>query len=220
MNKLEVPDCFIYQFQIDQKIVSSALEKFLSLKEYWHEIRNFNGVLRDPVSIVYLEKEKKLFSFYDTLFYDEIYKCLNEVCSLHFVNQKLSIVDSWWTITKKGQQSIIHDHANSLFSGVVYFENSNTDIEFIMEDAFAKTWSKLFKPESSLKKIFNKITVKPTHGKILIWPSDIPHQICLHQEENIRYSFAFNTWLDGEISVTPAGLQKVNIATNYFYPNE
>lgn len=220
MNKIELPDSFIYEFQIDQKIISNTLEKFLSLKDYWHEIRYVSDVLPNSLSVVYLKKEEKIFNFYDKLFYDEIYKCLNEVCSLHFINQKLSIVDSWWTITKKGEKSGIHNHSNSLFSGVVYFEESETNIKFILNDSFINNWSKIFKQESTLKKLFHNVTVSPTPGKLLIWRSDISHYVDLHREENIRYSFAFNTWLDGKISGAPAGSQKISIETNYFNSDE
>jgi len=220
MNRIEIPDSFLYEFNLDQQIVSNALDNFLSLKKYWHSSETSTNLIK-RLKICYLKKDNEPVSvFYDKPLYEEIDKCLQEVSTIHFQNQKLSITDAWWTVAQKGEESIYHYHSNSLFSGIIYFHNSKTPIEFKINDPFVDKWNDIFSKNVAIKPLSYNFNIFPSPGKMYIWRSDIIHRVCIHGEESIRYSFAFNTWLDGETSDAAGGRQKMSIQTNYFKLNE
>jgi len=194
MNKLPISNNYIYEFELNQDLVDVSLEKILSKNiKYNSTVPNaakwgyFTDTGIDEIPIY----EKDLF--------DEIQKCVDLVCDLHFTDSKLVICDSWLTKVNFGQGTNLHYHSFSIFSGLLYFGNCNTSkTTFEIEDTFYKRYEILFEPKLKKQKV--KLDYAPQKGKLLIWDSTILHKISTHKERDIRYSLAFNTWLSGQIS--------------------
>jgi len=107
------------------------------------------------------------------------------------------IVDSWFVKIAPGGESTMHDHPNSLFSGIVYIDIGD-DREGI------KFQSSNFVPNN-----FGQVRYHLTHkkhnffnskwwefytkkGDIFIFPSGLNHQTLKNKTNNYRYSFSFN----------------------------
>ncbi len=116
---------------------------------------------------------------------------------LGFKKKKYIITTSWITVTRKGDFSQFHNHRNSFWSGVYYFQDeypegssyikflnpvqslsdyfySSYDIEYFTEDS-SESWE--FPPESK---------------QLLLFPSYLKHRIMKNNSDKVRHSLAFN----------------------------
>jgi hypothetical protein len=98
------------------------------------------------------------------------------------------------------QDSRMHYHTNSIFSGLLYLtDHEKSETIFEMEDAFYNKWERILK----VKRVNHVYKSYPKKGKLLIFPSNIAHKIGKHLDKNIRHTFSFNTWVDGIIGSDP-----------------
>ena len=110
-------------------------------------------------------------------------------------NLNLYITQSWINYTKTGQSHILHRHSNSLYSGVFYFQTEETDnIKF-------ETDSPFFIIERKEYNIYNSNTwqLPVKTGQLLLFPSNLKHEVPVTISKNTRISLSFNTFIQGEI---------------------
>ena len=84
------------------------------------------------------------------------------------------IVDSWFNIYKKDFYQEFHNHLDPIIRsicGIVYFDNSNFETEFFLE---------------------NRLKVKPEFSKIVIFHDTVYHRAILNKENEERITLAFN----------------------------
>lgn len=211
MNKIPVSSTFLYEFDIDKCLVDDYLFQFLNQKnisEYsvYHENR-----LKNPSTALSLtDREGNHVSFYDQKFFSYVQYCLDQVTSL-YVNFDVKICDSWITKAKFSQEGNWHRHFNSMFSGVVYLtDHDNSHTEFQIQDSLYDKLTPWISPHI-VKNNNYTIKYKPQRGKILIWPSTLLHRISVSRDKKTRYTFAFNSWISGEVSNNITGKLKVKI---------
>ena len=106
-------------------------------------------------------------------------------------------VDSWFVRIAPGGESSMHDHPNSLFSGVVYIDigDDGEGIKF-KSSGFAPnnfgqmqyylTHKKYNLYNSKWRDFYTK------NGDIFLFPSSLMHQTLKNNTNNFRYSFSFN----------------------------
>lgn len=199
MNKIQLSNHFIYEFDIDISIIDNALHNFLSLKNIDTQQSIKDGITTTIGIFGKNEIDGSYQPIFDKKLHTEIQKCLDEVSSIHFIDLQLKICDSWMTKTKFGSFSALHYHPYSIFSGLVYLtSHSRSETVFILEDPIHNKYSNLF--PYSLKKTEYVHTINPKKGKLLIWESGIQHKINPHTDKEDRYTLAFNTWFTGKIS--------------------
>ena len=118
---------------------------------------------------------------------------------------KFALGTSWGTKTTPEHASSWHQHSNYFYSGVYYFEESETPIEFQKPVAGYR-----YGFEKKDFNIFNNETfsVKPEANSMVYFPSWLEHRIAYHEGDTHRYSIAMNftpvgTWgtMDSEISM-------------------
>ena len=105
-------------------------------------------------------------------------------------NIKYKIVNSWATQVFKNGFSQAHHHAHTLFSAVYYPKyHKYFKIRFIKTktDFFWELPVKEYNMFNSDTWFFN-----PEEGDLLIFPSNLVHQIEKNLSEEMRYSIAFN----------------------------
>ena len=104
----------------------------------------------------------------------------------------LVIDNSWININIPGSYNVFHIHANSTLSGVYYAstpENSgnvlmynNPMMQFINESYL----------DVNNKNTYNCIEYKPFNGRVIIFPSWLPHSVQPNNSKEDRISIAFN----------------------------
>jgi len=195
------PSTFIYEFSIDPVLVDNALKDLLAEETY--AISAIQNEVSVPAKSLYHKNSEISYKpVYQKELFDEIQKHVDSVCDTHFSNSKLAICDSWLTQTQFGQNSSMHPHSFSIFSGLLYLsDHSNSTTYFELDDPFYEKYKILFGP--ALKHNIYTYNSPPVKGKLLLWDSSIRHKITTHKERTTRYTLAFNTWLSGELGTLP-----------------
>ena len=124
-------------------------------------------------------------------------------------SNKFEITTSWFTKSITGQSSSSHNHNNCMYSAVLYLQTSENSGD-IMFKSFADKRYNLVKNDYNL---YNSTEweVKPVDGLLVIFPSEIYHQILENKSDTTRYSLAFN--------LMPTGLLGVDSYYDILYPD-
>ena len=110
---------------------------------------------------------------------------------------KLEITQSWINYSNKNEYHQEHCHSNSLISGVLYInaQEKNDSIHFL-----GKSYN-LLSPNVKNYNAFNcKIFSVPVQtGKLIMFPSSTTHRVLANEQDYVRISLAFNTFLRGSL---------------------
>jgi len=112
------------------------------------------------------------------------------------------ITTSWVIKHYKNNYSQQHRHRNSLFSGVVYLQvdGESGAIKFTDDRS-----SPLFPHQLHLRckstNIYNarSFTILPENNDIIIFPSNLMHEVLPNKSNLVRYTLAFNVYAAGPI---------------------
>ena len=142
---------------------------------------------------LYVLEEKRFKSLKDELM-KEFYLFASDV--MRYSN-KFEITTSWFTKSITGQSSNSHNHNNCMYSAVLYLQTSENSGD-IMFKSFANKRYNLVKNDYNL---YNSTEwgVKPVDGLLVIFPSEVYHQILENKSDTTRYSLAFNVVTTGLI---------------------
>jgi uncharacterized protein (TIGR02466 family) len=103
----------------------------------------------------------------------------------------------WFNVNPKGSYNTLHNHQDSILSGVYYIDipdENMGNIEFHRDDE-----AQYYIPENLdryTQFTSTKATYKPETGLLLIFPSWLKHFVQGNQSEHLRISMSFNTELD------------------------
>ena len=129
-----------------------------------------------------------------------ILSCTNQYTEeILLSNQKLKITQSWINKNKTGSIHTMHYHPNSVLSGVFYFNDHSSPIEFISDrkDQFSLT-----KDEKKFNQFTSSsFTVQTQAGLLIIFPSYIFHRVTMNEHRDTRYSMSFNTFPVDQIGI-------------------
>ena len=109
---------------------------------------------------------------------------------------KPCITQSWLNWTNNGESHHEHCHGNSIVSGVFYISTEQEDsIDFLRKDIFPnvlipKEWTIL---NSSKCRFFAE------EKTLLLFPSNLMHEVVTREGSKTRISLAFNTFFKGTI---------------------
>jgi uncharacterized protein (TIGR02466 family) len=109
------------------------------------------------------------------------------------------ITQSWLNWTKPGEVHHAHYHQNSLISGVIYINAKEDDRIF-----FHKKSSPTVKIETKDYNPYNSDSwwVPVKTGDIILFPSDLSHEVEPVTHDETRISLAFNVWVRGSLGTT------------------
>jgi len=112
---------------------------------------------------------------------------------------QLYITQSWTNLTKKGEFHHMHNHQNSIISGVFYFEGNKDDvIEFYNPNPWlGDRWA----VDAKANNDFNSQTWwwPADIGTLILFPSQLEHAVPEVEGDRDRYSMSFNTFFRGQI---------------------
>ena len=114
--------------------------------------------------------------------------------------ETLTITQAWTNKNPPGASHKPHTHANSLVSGVFYFEatgNSTPPIQFQKTpdpslDIHPHTWTHLNS---------GTLTLPMKAGSLVLFPSTLQHAVSINKGNTIRYSLSFNTFCLGDLGI-------------------
>ena len=105
--------------------------------------------------------------------------------------EKIKITTSWLTAIAPNATPTLHRHSNSWFSGVYYFQDSYSGLEFknpIERDIDLKNG-----------KLTSNWKLNPKKNMLVFFPSYLYHKIEKNTSDEVRHSLAFNIMPDGTI---------------------
>ena len=106
-----------------------------------------------------------------------------------------SLTQSWLSVKSKHQAHGIHNHPNSILSGVYYYDTYDKTVEplIIHKNNFTTTY------ELQVENIPNNnpissdsFTITPADGLIVLFPSYVKHSVGMNISETPRKCLAFN----------------------------
>ena len=107
---------------------------------------------------------------------------------------ELYITESWTVYLNNGQSVHSHNHANSIVSGVLYYNDAK--ISFV-NDKRPFLWF----DESEFNEFnSNEHIMNLSQGDLILFPSSLVHFVKPIEQEKTRMSLSFNTFVKGTIS--------------------
>lgn len=106
---------------------------------------------------------------------------------------------SWGTKTDKNGFCQFHNHKNSVYSAVFYYDDINSgNLEFLSPTINLETIQ--LDQSSSTNFLFSKtFYIEPQKGLFVIFPSYLMHRVCENKSSSTRYSLAMNFFPIGNI---------------------
>jgi uncharacterized protein (TIGR02466 family) len=132
---------------------------------------------------------------------DEVKEYFNTVMGYEF---EIYITNSWCNIAGHTEGQTLHNHANSVISGVFYLDvdQSQPSITFVNP-----TPPFLLNMRSQQYNMFNSLEfdIPLEDNTVILFPSQCFHYVKSNPTTNNRVSIAFNTFVKGNIGVETAG---------------
>jgi uncharacterized protein (TIGR02466 family) len=184
----------VYKNKLSRPFTQEELDFVESINSYKQGLGNVNSDNKFVLSAPALQNLKKLIE-------ENIQVYVKEVMKL---DHEFYITNSWTNITELGQEHQLHNHSNSILSGVVYIKVSDSQPS-ITFNRLAPPFLLNMKPTEY--NMFNSTewSVSVEDGDILIFPSSCFHHVKVNQSNNRRISIAFNTFVRGTIGSESAG---------------
>lgn len=136
-------------------------------------------------------------SQYKNLF-DWIDECLEEVrVAKKYDCEKISLTSSWCNKYPAGESAYHspHKHSMSWFSGIYYVTDGAPTL---FDDPVVHRTSAQI--EVIRKDFFPLELINAEAGKLILFPSWVPHSTAAHREDFDRWTVAFNTFPSGKIN--------------------
>ena len=132
---------------------------------------------------------------------DEVKEYFNSVMGYEF---EIYITNSWCNVAGYNEGQTLHNHANSIVSGVFYLnvDDSQPSITFVNP-----TPPFLLNMRSTEYNMFNSLEfdIPIEDNTVILFPSQCFHYVRQNPTNNNRISIAFNTFIKGKIGVETAG---------------
>ena len=139
-----------------------------------------------------LQEHNEFIDFVDAVS-DMSMSCLNDY---GYVNgaYKLEMLNGWFNVNQKGNSNQIHTHGGSFISGTYYVQAEQDQSELIFYKNFTEDFV-----ISSAGQIDNFTAISgatcrypPKTGRLILFPSYVPHGVMPSTSDNERISLAFN----------------------------
>ena len=137
------------------------------------------------------------------LFEDKVNLTLDEIG----YDNKFQLTNSWFTKTEPSSQIIRHNHNNSLWSSVFYFDDNCGHLTFYKNSPAIYIVPDNANPDLLM---YGAVHFPCVKGKMLLFPSELDHAVMNNNSNRVRHSLAMN--------FMPRGLCGFG-DSSYFYTN-
>lgn len=176
---------YVYEFQCEPSIIDRTLEVCQSIQ--WLENKN-NFTSKD---------QKLLDNIAFSRIQEWIMSCIEEV-NTAFAFEGVRITQSWVNLNPPSSFHHKHTHPNSLWSGVLFLTNSSSCLCFSMRNNWCSSGIIETEPvDERYREVVHQ--ERSEKGKLLIFPSHLPHSVSENKDSYNRYTLSFNTFPFGRI---------------------
>jgi uncharacterized protein (TIGR02466 family) len=120
----------------------------------------------------------------------------NSLMALTHYNLDFKLGNMWININRKGDYNVIHHHANSIISGVLWVKTPENCGSLIFQSPHSFTQYLLLQNvDSEIAKKQNyycNYRYNPKEGTMILFPSDLMHGVEPNESDENRISIAFN----------------------------
>lgn len=110
---------------------------------------------------------------------------------------EIYITQSWLTISKPEEGHHLHRHPNSIYSGVLYLTGEHTQTRFHSPTKLMQ--QVCFDKDKHTPYLEEILTVTASQGNLIIFPSQLAHDVLPNPSNKLRTTLSFNTWFKGEV---------------------
>jgi uncharacterized protein (TIGR02466 family) len=188
MKKIPAFTIPLYEFTADEQLTNKTLE--LAQNQTYSPNSNNKTSAKEPV------KSKELITWFNS--------CLNEIKNDLYKDTlfDIKVTDAWFNKSSYSEKHHLHSHPNSVLSGVFYLttHEKKAKTKFYLPNPFYyMDFSNLIAPietfVTSEKSIVTE--VQPVAGKLIIFPSNLKHNVDINVTTENRYTVAFNSFFSG-----------------------
>jgi len=131
----------------------------------------------------------------------EIKEYFNNLMHYEF---EIYITNSWCNIARHGEGQTLHNHANSIISGVFYLDVNTSQPSITFVNTVPPF---LLNMRAMQYNTFNSLEfdIPVEDGEIILFPSQCFHYVKSNLTDKDRISIAFNTFVKGDIGVETDG---------------
>ncbi len=154
---------------------------------------NLNNKSSKQSRVLENESLSNLKSFINFCIKDFLIKTYNPAHEL-----EIYLTDSWINYNEKGDSHHLHNHPNSLISGVFYINTTDEDNIIF----FRTETTNPFNIQAKGPTLFNgdSYKVPVLKNSLILFPSLIYHYTSKHLSDSTRISLSFNTFVSGVIN--------------------
>ena len=169
-------------------LTNTELEFFKSVEMCSQTLGNFSSVDNHILNHPQLVDLKK-----------EIEKKLSEYCnSILQTDLEIYITNSWVNETNPNQQHYLHNHSNSILSGV-YYINVEDSLPLITFNRMQLPFLLNIVPKEFTMFNSTEWSIPVENGSLIIFPSTLYHYVKPNDSNKPRHSLAFNSFVKGNI---------------------
>ena len=99
---------------------------------------------------------------------------------------KFGLSNMWININNPGSYNVVHVHPSSLLSGVIWVDTSENCGNLVIKNPLEMNTCYFTPPDGS------SYWFKPINGRMLLFPSCLPHNVELNKSDKDRISISFN----------------------------
>ena len=186
MNKIDISPQQILSFDADPRLTHDVLNQVTMENDWTMNNLNPNNNYTTDTFLQDRDEYIDLINWFD--------ECLEEVkmYKQFMFDGKFSITQCWANRTNTGGSHHVHSHPNSLLSGVFYLTNSHPTV-FHGPLGWRLSLIESRANEPSITE------VQSIAGRLLIFPSYMPHGTNHMEDKEDRYSISFNTFIQGKL---------------------
>lgn len=120
----------------------------------------------------------------------------------------LRITTSWINYTEKDQSHHTHTHPNSFLSGVFYIDCDKDD-----KIMFHRTPRESIRIEKKNYNLYNSESwwLPAISKRLYVFPSNLEHCVPTVDNDHVRISLSFNTWISGKITGGDGGISDLDL---------
>lgn len=164
----------------EKKFIMEQEEKYYSGKSF---SKNFYLLDKEELKDLKVYCENRLNEYFQ-----KIYSPKKDI--------RLYITQSWMSICKAGESHHLHFHPNSFVSGIYYVNVSEND-----SISFTNRQERFYEFERKSFNIYNSHAwnLPVRENELILFPSNLPHEVEKIKHNKKRVSLAFNSFLKGSL---------------------